>query len=156
MEIRIQKALPEDIGDCISALAHSEIGAAYFSDAGKTRLQLTAAVQKGQVFVAVGAREESVGFIWYMPEGVFGSYPYLHLLAVRQEYRGCGIGKQLLRYFEENASDYPSTKCFLTVDDFNPRARKFYERQGYRQVGTLPDFYKKGVSCFLMMKEITR
>ena len=156
MEIRIQKALPEDIGDCISALAHSEVGEAYFSDSKKARSWLAGAIEKDELFIALNSRGECAGFIWYMPEGVFGSYPYLHLLAVRQEYRGCGIGKQLLRYFEENASDYPSTKCFLTVDDFNPRARKFYERQGYRQVGTLPDFYKKGVSCFLMMKEITR
>lgn len=94
--------------------------------------------------------------MWYMSKGIFGSYPYLHIIAVKKEYRNLGIGQQLIKYFEDNASTYTSTKYFLTVDDFNQKARRLYERLGYQCVGTLPDFYKKGISCNLMMKEINR
>ena len=65
--------------------------------------------------------------MYFMPKGVFGSYPYLHIIAVKEEYRNLGIGKQLIKYFEENSSDYSSSKYFLTVDDFNPQARKLDE-----------------------------
>ena len=54
--------------------------------------------------------------------------------------------------FEDNASGSPLAKYFLTVDDFNPRAKKLYENLGYKCVGELPDFYKKGINCYLMMK----
>ncbi|MBQ7782815.1 MAG: hypothetical protein IJ368_02495 [Oscillospiraceae bacterium] len=47
---------------------------------------------------------------------------------------------------------YPSDKYFLTVDDFNVNAKKIYERLGYQCVGLLPDFYKKGIDCYVMMK----
>ena len=87
-----------------------------------------------------------------MTNGVFGSYPYLHIVAVKEGYRGCGIGKQLIKYFEDNASDASSAKYFLTVDDFNPGAKKLYENLGYMCVGELTDFYKNGINCYLMMK----
>ncbi len=87
-----------------------------------------------------------------MPRGVFGSYPYLHIIAVKEEYRNLGIGKQLMKYFEENASGYSSTRYFLTVDDFNPQAMKLYESLGYRRVGELKDFYRSGITSYIMMK----
>ncbi len=43
-------------------------------------------------------------------------------------------------------------RIVLTVDDFNPGAKKLYENLGYKCVGELPDFYKKGINCYLMMK----
>lgn len=106
--------------------------------------------------MALSETQECLGFIDYMPRGLFCSYPYLHIIAVKEEYRGLGIGKQLMSYFEENSSDYASTKCFLMVDDFNPRAKKLYESIGYQCVGELPDFYKKGINCYLMMKVVKK
>ena len=55
-------------------------------------------------------------------------------------------------FFEDNASDSSSAKYFLTVDDFNPGAKILYENLGYKCVGELPDFYKNGINCYLMMK----
>lgn len=139
--------------DClVEILQNSDLGKAYFSDYEKAANMLTYAVGQNSVYVALDEKGKCLGFIYYMTNGVFGSYPYLHIVAVKEEYRGCGIGKQLMKYFEENASDYASTKLFLTVDDFNPRAKKLYENLGYQCVGELPDFYKKGINCYLMMK----
>ena len=115
------------------------------------------AVKFCEVALAIHFREKKGenylgGPIYYMKKGVFGSYPYLHIVAVKEDCRCFGIGRQLMNYFEENASDSALTKYFLTVDDFNPRAKKLYENLGYHCVGELPDFYKKGVNCYLMMK----
>ena len=62
---------------------------------------------------------------------------------------------EIKAYGEElfvHMQDQPRAKYFLTVDDFNPRARKLYENLGYKCVGELPDFYKQRINCYLMMK----
>ena len=113
------------VDSCVEILQDSELGKAYFSDIEKATDMLSYAVAQNNV---------------------------LHIIAVKEEYRSHGIGKQLMRFFEDNASDQPRAKYFLTVDDFNPRARNLYESIGYKCVGELPDFYKQGINCYLMMK----
>ena len=152
MNIHIMAADMKYIDSCVEILQKSDLGKAYFSDYRKAADMLTYAVGQKNVYVALNENRKCMGFIYYMTNGVFGSYPYLHIIAVKEEYRSCGIGKQLIKYFEDNASDSSSTKYFLTVDDFNPRAKKLYENLGYKCVGQLPDFYKKGINCYLMMK----
>jgi ribosomal protein S18 acetylase RimI-like enzyme len=41
----------------------------------------------------------------------------------------------------------------MVVADFNPDARRLYERPGWRQVGEIPGLYREGVTEYLMMKE---
>ena len=77
---------------------------------------LTYAVEQKNVYVALDKNEKCLGFIYYMTNGVFGSCPYLHIVAVKEEYRN------------------------------------LYENLGYKCVGELHDFYKKGINCYLMMK----
>ena len=137
------------IADCTEILQNSELGKAYFSDKQKAIGMLEYALKKKELYVALNEQDECVGFVYCMPKGVFGSYPYLHIISVKEDCRGIGIGSQLMSYFEEK---YPSDKYFLTVDDFNVDAKKLYERLGYQCVGQLPDFYKKGIDCYLMMK----
>lgn len=137
------------ITDCTEILQKSELGNAYFSDEQKAKAMLQYALEKKELYVALNEQNECVGFVYCMPKGVFGSYPYLHIISVKEDCRGNGIGSQLMSYFEEK---YPSDKYFLTVDDFNINAKKLYERLGYQCVGQLPDFYKKGIDCYLMMK----
>lgn len=137
------------IADCIEILQASELGKAYFSDRQKAKAMLEYALEKKELYVALNEQDKCVGFVYCMPNGVFGSYPYLHIISVKEDCRSKGIGSQLMSYFEEK---YPSDKYFLTVDDFNVDAKKLYERLGYQCVGQLPDFYKKGVDCYLMMK----
>jgi ribosomal protein S18 acetylase RimI-like enzyme len=74
------------------------------------------------------------------------------VIAVKREHRGEGVGKELLRFFEEGVFEN-SSKAFLVVADFNPDARRLYERLGWRQVGAIPGLYREGVTEYLMMKE---
>ncbi len=152
MDIHIQLADMKHLDSCRDILQNSDLGKAYFSDHEKATNMLTYAMRQKNVYVALDENEKCLGFIYYMKNGVFGSYPYLHIVAVKEEYRNYGIGKQLMKFFEDNASDSSSAKYFLTVDDFNPRARKLYKNMGYKCVGELTDFYKKGINCYLMMK----
>ena len=72
---------------------------------------------------------------------------------MKEEYRGFGIGRRLLKFFEDSETRRPS-KLFLVVADFNPDAERLYESVGYREIGVIPDLYKKGVTEHLMMKKI--
>ena len=54
--------------------------------------------------------------------------------------------------FVENLVFANADKLFLVVAQFNPQARRFYEKAGYQQVGIIPDLYRKGITEYLMMK----
>ena len=69
-----------------------------------------------------------------------------------QGYRKKGIGKILIDFFV-NAICAEDKKIFLAVADFNPVAKRFYEKNGFRQVGELPNLYRDDITEFLMMKE---
>jgi len=139
--------------DCKVALLKSRLGQVYFPSEDKALTMLAKGISKGEIFVAVdeAAREECLGFIWFILKGAFHSFPYLHIIAVKEVYRGMGIGRKLLHFFEETVFT-DSSKVFLVVADFNPEARRLYERLGYRQVGAIPGLYKDGVTEYLMMK----
>ncbi len=153
MKITITQAQMQHLEDCKAALLKSKLGKEYFPLEEKAQTILTEGITKGEVFVAVGEGEgrECLGFIWFILNGAFHSFPYLHIIAVKEAFRGMGIGKNLLSFFEETVFT-DSSKAFLVVADFNPEARRLYERLGYQQVGAIPGLYRDGVTEYLMMK----
>lgn len=68
-----------------------------------------------------------------------------------QQFRGKGIGGQLLAKAEETAKQMGATKALLTTYDF--QARTFYEARGYQVVGEVKD-YPPGSSYFTMVKTL--
>ncbi len=150
MEISIKKGSIEYIADCERALENSTLGERYFSNKGSARRALEEGFGKEEIHVALNGNE-CIGFIWYILNGAFHSFPYLHIIAVKQEYRSRGVGKKLLEFFE-NTCFLEDSKLFLVVADFNPKAKKLYEEIGYIQVGTMPDLYREGITEYLMMK----
>lgn len=102
MIIHIKLANMKYIDNLVEILQNSDLGKAYFSDYEKATNMLTYAVGQKNVYVALEENEKCLGFIYYMTNGVFGSYPYLHIVAVKEEYRSYGIGRQLIKYFEDS------------------------------------------------------
>jgi ribosomal protein S18 acetylase RimI-like enzyme len=143
----------EHLNDCVLALENSELGRVYFSQEGKANKAISEGITKQEIFVALDNKGLCLGFIWYIPYGAFHGFPYLHIIAIKEEYRNLGLGKELLDYFESVIVQ--SSKFFLVVADFNPKAKKLYEKCGYVEVGVIPNLYKTGVTEFLMMKEIS-
>lgn len=126
----------------------SSLGNYYFKSEGSARKAIEEGLEQGNLFVAI-EQDVCTGFMFYITNGVFHSFPYLHLIAVKEEYRGKGIGKQLVEYFEKISN---RDKFFLAVADFNPNAKRFYESIGYRQVGEIPGLYREGITEYIMMK----
>ena len=153
MKITIIQAQMQHLEACKVALLKSKLGQVYFPVEENAHATLTAGITKGEIFVAVdeGEGSECLGFVWFILEGAFHGFPYLHIIAVKEAYRGMGIGEKLLRFFEETVfTDH--SKVFLVVADFNPEARRLYERLGYQQVGAIPGLYRDGITEYLMMK----
>ncbi len=149
MNVEIIKGNLTHLSDCEDALINSSLGKHYFERVGSARKAIEEGLECGTLYVAI-VENVCVGFLFYIPDGAFHAYPYLHLIAVKEGYRGKGIGKQLMHFFEQTARD---KKFFLVVADFNPEAKRFYESIGYREVGKIPGLYREGIKEYLMMKE---
>ncbi|RPH81992.1 MAG: GNAT family N-acetyltransferase [Nitrospiraceae bacterium] len=76
---------------------------------------------------------------------------YLELLGVAGWARGKGLGKQLLTHVE--SAVFARTKnLFACVSDFNDQARHFYKKQGYQEIGPMPNFLIPGSAEILLRK----
>lgn len=76
---------------------------------------------------------------------------YLELLAVAECARQKGTGSQLLEHIERLV--FERTKnLFACVSDFNTRARTFYRRHGFQEIGPMPNFLIPGSAELLLRK----
>ena len=152
LEITFAKGNEQHLKDCSDALCRSTLGERYYSSPGSAEDAILEGIRKENLFVAL-IGEECVGFTYIIPKGAFHSFPYLHIIAVKEGLRNKGIGKALLDFSEIIAYEM-ADKFFLVVADYNPEAKQFYERNGYRQVGEIPDLYRPGVTEYMMAKDL--
>ncbi|MCK5129730.1 MAG: GNAT family N-acetyltransferase [Clostridiales bacterium] len=150
MNIQIKIGSMEYLNDCEEALHNSELGKQYFEKEGSAEKAVLEGINSGNLYVAL-ENDQCIGFIYYLPDGAFHSFVCLHLIAVKHEHRGKGVGKIMLKYVEEIAFK-ANDKIFLVVSDFNPSGKIFYEKLGYKQVGLIPSLYREGINEYLMMK----
>ncbi len=76
---------------------------------------------------------------------------YLELLGVAGWARKQGIGTRLLSHVEQLV--FGRTKnLFACVSDFNQSARDFYKKQGYQEIGPMPNFLIPGSAEILLRK----
>lgn len=150
MDIEIVKGEPEHLEDCFEALMDSEIGKAYFLSFD-ARTILIRGLKEKEIDVALDSNKNCIGFIWYERHGAFGAHTYLHIIAVKKEYRGRGIGKKLIAQFEDKTFE-EDNMIFLMTADFNKDAKRLYESIGYKEVGVLPGFYRKHINEHLLLK----
>lgn len=148
MNIKIVKGDISHMTDCEEALVNSELGRKYFTKEGSARKQLEEGISKKEIYVAL-EDNKCLGFVWVIENGIFHSFPYVHIITLKEEARGKGIGTKLLNFVEEL---YKDTKLFLVVGDFNNDARRLYESLGYSLIGDLKDLYEEGITESLMMK----
>ncbi|MBI5241237.1 MAG: GNAT family N-acetyltransferase [Elusimicrobia bacterium] len=78
---------------------------------------------------------------------------YIQTIAVSPDWQGRGIGSRLMAFAGERIFS-ESPNAFICVSDFNPDARRLYERLGYKLVGELKDYVVKGHSELLLRKSI--
>ena len=152
MESKIVPGDSKYLTDCKEAYKNSELGEAYSPSDDALSFRLLEGMGKREIYVALDKSDRCIGYIWIALRGAFYHFPYCPGLAVRKEYRGRGVGTALLEHYEKAGFEY-SDRIFILVSDFNLKARKLYERLGYKQVGLLPDFFKEGIAEHILMKK---
>ena len=93
----------QHLKDCKDALCRSVLGEKYFSSPGSAENAILEGIRQGNLYVAL-IEEACVGFTYIIPKGAFHGFPYLHIIAVKEDYRDRGIGKALLDFSESIAS----------------------------------------------------
>lgn len=76
---------------------------------------------------------------------------YLELFGVASGARGKGLGKLLLAHVESIVFAR-AKNLFACVSDFNEGARSFYKKQGYQEIGPMPNFLIPGSAEILLRK----
>ncbi len=146
--MQIIKGNRDYIEECVEALQASELGKYYFSREGSAREAVEEGLVAETLYIAV-EQDEFKGFFYYIPNGAFHGFPYLHLIVTKATERGSGVGTQMLHYLESIVN---SPKLFLVVADFNPKGKEFYVKNGYIQVGRIESLYREEITENLMMK----
>ena len=120
---------------------------------------LQAGLQAGDLLLVIdgmrddGLSDSACGLVWVIRRGAFGRSPYLRLLGVKDGHAGQGLGAALLAHAERIVYE-DADHLFLLVSDFNTSAQRFYQRQGYCQVGALPGYVLPDVAELLYWKPL--
>ncbi len=89
---------------------------------------------------------------------IYGHIDYVNLSAiieglyVNPEARGSKIGQKLIHAFEEAVQQEGCVISF--VDTTQASTTKFYEKQGYQLIGTIPDYPVKGDTYYKYYKRL--
>jgi GNAT superfamily N-acetyltransferase len=93
-----------------------------------------------------------------LSEGESSGYFFLfvEIDAVLQEYRGRGIGRDLLERTEEKIGEMGGKRIYVDTssrDQYEP-TRSFYRINGYQQEAFLKDFYAPGDDKIIYVKQL--
>lgn len=132
---RIRPAGAADLGSLAELMTASPLLQRYGTTRAAALAALEEGMRQGDVLLVEGVEHQPPrGFGWVLRLRGFGGAGYVRLLLVAENQQGTGIGERLLRRAEQHAATWSRHLLLLASED-NPRARRFYERRGYRQVG---------------------
>lgn len=97
-----------------------------------------------------------IGFICFGFDSCTLTSYLLYWMAVHNDYRGKGVGGQLLNRFEEYVIAKGGKKIVLETagrELYKP-TRDFYEKNGYREEGIVPDYYSVGDARVTYVKDV--
>jgi ribosomal-protein-alanine N-acetyltransferase len=87
-------------------------------------------------------------------EQVTGIVAYIATIEVLPEYRGLGVGAELLRRVEGSANAERVNEIWLHVDAENAPAIRLYERCGYNKSGKADHYYARNRSAVIYVKPL--
>jgi GNAT superfamily N-acetyltransferase len=148
----------EAAGSDIRALAGLMAATPLLQRYATTRETAQAALERGRdsgdmILVARCEDGAALGLAWVIAGRTLTGAAYLRLLLVAEGRQRGGAGARLLAEAEDRARRHANHLLLLVTAD-NAGARRFYERHGYRFVGTLPDFAVAGIDEALYQKAL--
>ena len=150
MDLTIDRMTEADLEGAAAAIAEGPVFQWYGLDRAGARAMLLAA--RGTIVVArVDQTVAGVAIFW--TDGTMPVPAYLQILAVAEGQRGRGVGQALLRHVEADAYRR-GPNLFLCCVNTNVDARRFYDREGYVEVGPMPNFVAEGLTEVLYRKTL--
>jgi len=98
-------------------------------------------------FLVASYRGNILGFVVGLQLSDLGK---IFSISVRKGYRGMGIGGMLLESLIRIFHEMGLSGVCLEVRESNCRARRFYERHGFIQIGLRQNYYNDGENALLM------
>lgn len=150
MTTRLRSYEPADRTAIVAMLADSEpwkkLG--YTDSDWRKLFDPLPAGREGFVIESGGA---VAGFALVRPKFLMGDY--LELLVVAPSARSNGLGSALLKHIEDVVFQR-AKNLFACVSDFNAEARQFYKKNGYQEIGPMPNFLIPGSAEMLLRKTV--
>ncbi len=144
----IRKMRPEDRDAVVRLLASSEPWTTLgYSQDDWNRIFCPLPTGRDSYVIEDGGRVAGIAIV----KQKFLLGDYLELLGIAPWGQGKGLGAALVRHIESIV--FGRTKnLFACVSDFNHRARVFYNKQGFQEIGPMPNFLIPGSAEILLRK----
>lgn len=112
---------------------------------------LDSSQREDTVFLVAEEERKVVGYL-----GCYFSYGTGEItnVAVEDQHRGRGIGKQLLEKLFQEGNLFRAEEYFLEVRESNVSARALYEKLGFQKEGIRKNFYERPAEHAVIMKKI--
>ncbi len=98
-------------------------------------------------------RKEVAGFILTERTGELG---HVITLDVLQAFRRLSVGSSLLEAAEQEAASQGAACMYLETATTNKAAIALWKKHGYRESGTIENYYGRGQHAFEMLKPFAR
>ncbi|MDO9515465.1 MAG: GNAT family N-acetyltransferase [Syntrophales bacterium] len=109
-----------------------------------------------QTFSYYDTENQFMGYICFGPIPMTDLRYDLYWIAVDRQARGKGVAAELVEFMEKQVARQRGGKIYVDTSStpLYGAARGFYEKQGYSRLCVLDDFYRKGDSKIIFMKDI--
>lgn len=94
---------------------------------------------------------QAIGLVKHHRRGLSGR---IYSLAVKPQFRGQGLGHQLMRRMLDELAQRGARRIYLEVESANRSAQRLYENMGFHNIGVLPDYYGPQRDGVHMMYEV--
>ena len=94
----------------------------------------------------------SENYQWFV--GNFDRFVYVDRIAVKKEFRGCGVGKALYRdlFLETLRLNHNQVTCEVNLDPPNPASLQFHVKLGFEEVAQLRHVRDEKVVSLLILR----
>lgn len=99
--------------------------------------------------------EQAGTIIGYAGLMVVGEHADIQTLSVAPSHQGKGLGQQLLKDLEREATSRGANAIFLEVRVDNAAAIALYLKNGYQELGRRDNYYAPGIDALVMRKQLS-
>lgn len=107
-----------------------------------------------EFFIVAEVDSKVVGYLSAVVEGYFNKVCHILSIAVLPEYRGRGIGSELLRYLIDLVKIKRIPAIILEVKKSNSVAINVYRKFGFKIIGYKYRYYRDGSDAFVMKLDL--